>query len=172
MYLLLLNKTTANAEEIHLSDEIMSTTKHYGDMFGLDPDLIRAVIWVESHGISDAKNKSCYGLGQVNPYVWHEEMDNFGYKKSDIYDVEVNIHMTTYILYEYLWDYETETERDVSYALDLYNGNTKAKYYHDRGIKSSYVKKVMKAKKFFWENRPIPEAKTYRLLEDEIQEVA
>ena len=50
------------------SAELVGLTEHYADAFGVDPDLVTAVIWIESRFCPDAVSpKGAIGLGQIMP---------------------------------------------------------------------------------------------------------
>lgn len=48
--------------------ELLSWTEHYAEAFGVDPDLVIAVVWIESRYCPDAVSpKGAVGLGQIMP---------------------------------------------------------------------------------------------------------
>ena len=50
------------------SAELLGWTEHYADAFGVDPDLVTAVVWIESRYCPDAVSpKGAIGLGQIMP---------------------------------------------------------------------------------------------------------
>ncbi len=95
---------------------------------GIDPFLIRALIWRESrfnpltHGEADE-----HGLMQVTPEVgqmWAKANKIDGYKDDDLYDPETNIRAGTWYLDRALkrWN---QTDDPVTFALAEYNAGRK-----------------------------------------------
>lgn len=84
------------------------------------PELIRAIIQVESGGNPDAVSpKNCKGIMQINP----EHLSYFGYSEPDLFDVERNIIAGTRLLREELNRFGGEFD-----ALRAYNcGSPKAR---------------------------------------------
>jgi soluble lytic murein transglycosylase-like protein len=90
----------------------------------------------ESGGNQYAENGSCKGLMQVS-VRWHaDRMEKLGV--ADIYDEYGNILVATDYISELREDYE-----EVSYVLDVYNGNSKATYNYENGILSVYAENVL-----------------------------
>lgn len=51
-----------------LEPGLLELTEHYADAFGVDPDLVIAVVWTESRYCPDAISpKGAIGLGQIMP---------------------------------------------------------------------------------------------------------
>lgn len=91
---------------------------------GVDPFLIRALIWRESrfnpmtHGTADE-----HGLMQVTPEVgqmWAKAMKKTDFKDDDLYDPETNIRVGTWYLNRALKNW-SQTDDPVTFALAQYN---------------------------------------------------
>jgi soluble lytic murein transglycosylase-like protein len=107
-----------------------------GELYGVCPELLMSIIEHESSGNKYAENGSCKGLMQVS-VRWHaDRMEKLGV--TDIYDEYGNILVATDYISELREDYE-----EVSYVLDVYNGNSKATYNYENGILSVYAKSVL-----------------------------
>lgn len=127
---------TAQDNDTYISEEIQEACIKYGEEYGICPELLMAMIEKESSGNPDAKNGSCVGLMQVNKAFHKERMERLGV--DDLTDIDENIHVGTDYLYELFVEYE-----DCGLVLDTYNGNSKAEYYAQNGILSSYAKKIL-----------------------------
>lgn len=110
-------------------DEICT---HYDN---LDPDLIRAVVWVESRYDPNAVNYNgtCIGLMQIST-KWHTaRAESLGVSLEDPYG---NLLTGCDLLSELIYTYKG----DISYALMVYNmGYSGANRLHSQGKVSSYV---------------------------------
>lgn len=118
-----LARQVPNAEE---RLEILKTVHKHATFIGLDPELVLAVIDVESNfdrfAISSA---SALGLMQVMPF-WVEEL---GYSdKNRLFDIDFNILLGCRILRYYL-DMENG---DYIRGLARYNGSVGQRWYSDR----------------------------------------
>lgn len=135
---LITSSTIAVAEikDTYISNEIQDACIKYGEEYNICPELIMAMIEAESSGDPNAKNGTCKGLMQVS-VTWHKErMAEF--EVTDIYDIDGNIHVGTDYLAELI-----EENDEISFALDRYNGNSKATYNYEHGIISPYAKKIL-----------------------------
>ena len=93
----------------------------YGKRFGLEPDLILAVIAVESQFDHFAvSNVGAVGLMQVMPF-WKEEL---GSKEDNLLNIETNIRYGCAILRHYLDRYKS-----LDQALAAYNGSLGSRKY-------------------------------------------
>ena len=107
---------------------ILKTVHHHATQAGLAPELVLAVIDVESNfdrfAISSA---SALGLMQIMPF-W---VDELGYDdKNQLFDIDINILLGCRILKYYL-DME---DGDLIQGLARYNGSTGRRWYGDRVI--------------------------------------
>lgn len=119
-----------------MSEEVQGYCEEIGEMYGICPELLMAIIEAESSGNQYAENGSCKGLMQVS-VKWHaDRMEKLGVV--DIYDEYSNILVATDYLAELRDDYG-----EVSYVLDIYNGNSKAYYNYENGILSKYAGSVL-----------------------------
>lgn len=129
-------RLSAGDRECILSEEVQGYCEEIGEMYGICPELLMAIIEAESSGNQYAENGSCKGLMQVS-VKWHaDRMEKLGVV--DIYDEYSNILVATDYLSELRDDYE-----EVSYVLDIYNGNSKAYYNYENGILSKYAGSVL-----------------------------
>ena len=108
----------------------------YGEEYGICPELLMAVAETESGGDRMARNGSCKGLMQISERWNADRMRRLGV--TDLYDEEQNIHCGADLLAEL-----AERYGEVSYALDRYNGNSRATYNYEHGILSAYARKVL-----------------------------
>ena len=107
-----------------------------GEMYGICPELLMAMIETESSGNPDATNGTCKGLMQVSE-KWHSDrMKRLGVK--DIKDPYGNILVAT----DYLMEL-TEKYEDIGIVLDVYNGNSKAMQNAENGVLSDYASKIL-----------------------------
>lgn len=139
----------------------------YSEMYDVDPNLVLAIIKVESKFKSDAlSSKGAIGLMQIMPStgVWaSEKMKIEGFEENDLYDYDTNIHIGTW----YISSLIDEFDGDIRNAVASYNGgmgNVKSwledESYSQDGINlseipfpetSNYVEKVIKAQGIYRE---------------------
>lgn len=123
-------------EDTYLSEEIQGYCEEIGHEYCVAPELLLAMIETESAGVADAENNGCKGLMQVSER-WHKDrMDNL--MVTDIYDEYSNILVATDYLMELAYKYG-----DIGYVLDVYHGDSKAKYNNEHGILSNYAEKIL-----------------------------
>lgn len=127
---------SAGGNETYISATAYNACEEYGEGYGIQPELLMAIIEAESGGNPRAVNGNCMGLMQVNPNYHSERMQRLDVY--DIYDEEGNIFVGTDYLHELFEEYG-----EVTLVLDLYNGNSKAFYNYDNGIVSDYAQKVL-----------------------------
>ena len=108
-----------------------------GSEYDVPAELLIALIESESSGNPDAQNGNCKGLCQVNQ-KWHTDRMEY-LDVEDITDPYGNILVAVDYLNEIRWD----VGEDWAYVLDIYNGNSKAKFYSDNGIVSTYANKIL-----------------------------
>lgn len=107
-----------------------------GEMYGICPELLMAMIESESSGNPNAQNGNCKGLMQVSG-KWHKDrMKKLGV--ADICDPYGNILVATDYLMELAEKYE-----DIGLVLDVYNGNSKAMQNAEHGKLSEYASKIL-----------------------------
>ena len=110
--------------------EYRDLIKKYSLKYGINPNLIAATIWSESHFNKDAVSPAgAVGMMQLMPNTAGGianqlgEADSFSYDK--LFDAETNIRYGTWYLAHYVEKYQ-----DVSLALVAYNGGfALADYY-------------------------------------------
>lgn len=128
---------TAATKDTYICDEYVGYVGRIAEAYSVCPELIEAIIEAESSGRSDASNGSCVGLMGVSE-KWHKDrMESLGV--TDLYDPYSNILVGT----DYLMDL-ADHYGDVSLALGIYNGNSKAKELYKAGKMTSYAEKVLK----------------------------
>lgn len=121
----------ARADEVkdtYIDTEYQNICYEIGEIYGICPEVLMAIIEVESSGNIDAKNGNCYGLTQINGEVW-------GYEYTTAYE---QIEKCAEILLSYSEDCE-----EISHALSRYNGVKNASELCEQGKMSKYAKKVL-----------------------------
>lgn len=129
-------KVYAHSNDTYLNKDIQKYCKEIGGKYGVCEELLLAMIETESAGVSDAENNGCKGLMQVCERYHKDRMDNL--MVTDIYDEYSNILVATDYLMELADEYG-----DIGYVLDVYHGDSKAKYNYENGILSNYSKKIL-----------------------------
>lgn len=125
------------AEEIPLSEELVQTALTACEQYEVPPQLLFAVMEVESGFQTDAQNGACTGLMQIHsinlPYLQEQIGIN------DLSDPEQNIQAGAFILGGYLSRYNTE---DSLMAYNLGEGGAKKQW--EQGIHgTAYTEKVL-----------------------------
>lgn len=114
---------------------VIQYTNQVSEQYAICPELLQAIVFYESSNKMSAKSGKCVGYMQVSAKYHGGRADKLGVS---IYDGYGNILTGTDYLMELIEEYD-----DVAYALDVYNGNSKAKYNHENGIISSYAGKIL-----------------------------
>lgn len=127
---------TAKGNDTYLSEEIQGYCVEIGEEYGICPELLMAIIEKESSGNSLAENGDCKGLMQISERWHRDRMDRLGVE--NIYDSYGNILVGTDYLMELAEEYG-----DISYVLDIYNGNSKAERNYQNGVLSDYSEKIL-----------------------------
>lgn len=132
------NPTVASTQDndTYISEEIQGYCIEIGEMYGVCPELLMAIVEAESSGNPEAKNGNCLGLMQVSQRWHYDRMERLGV--SDLFDPYGNILVGTDYLMELAYKYG-----DLGLVLDKYNGNSKAEYNAENGIVSEYANKVL-----------------------------
>lgn len=129
----------ANGKEndTYIAEEYQQYCVEIGNMYGICPELLMAMIESESSGNPNAQNGNCKGLMQVSG-KWHKDrMKKLGV--ADICDPYGNILVATDYLMELAEKYE-----DIGMVLMVYNGDSRAKDYWDgTGKLSKYADKIL-----------------------------
>lgn len=125
------------AEGIPLSEELVQTALTACEQYEVPPQLLFAVMEVESGFQTDAQNGACTGLMQIHsinlPYLQEQIGIN------DLSDPEQNIQAGAFILGGYLSRYNTE---DSLMAYNLGEGGAKKQW--EQGIHgTAYTEKVL-----------------------------
>ena len=136
---LVLPKSVMAKEEIeptHISVEAQVSCYEYGEMYGICPELLMAMIEAESSGNPKAENGDCKGLMQISER-WHTgRMEEIG--ADDIWSETDNIHIGANYLHELFNRYE-----DVALVLMIYNGESDAIEKAENGYISDYARKIL-----------------------------
>lgn len=131
-------------EEVKLPEEIEQSCTYYASLYGLAPEFVEGIIWVESRGIKDVRNGSCIGICQINldsqKDRLYSSMELVG--TDDPYDYDAQIRTCCSLLYDLYWISADEVE-DLIYVTAAYNGQSKARENSEKGIISSYSQKVL-----------------------------
>ncbi len=131
--MILTTPTTAiskSNEKVVIPDEIITSCEYYGSMYGICPEILEAIIWVESRCKRNAVNDTCVGICQINKSSQSERL----YKSakicntSDILDYDVQIRTACDLIYELCW-ISADEENDIGYVLMAYNGDSNADDY-------------------------------------------
>lgn len=111
----LLIPTKAYALDFMYADDIYTMAEEISKPYNISPELVQAIIWTESRYATDAVNKNCKGLMQVNEKCHKDRMDRLGV--TDLYNPYDNIRVGVDYLSELYMMYE-----DTGVVLDMYNG--------------------------------------------------
>ena len=123
-------------EPTHISVEAQVSCYEYGEMYDICPELLMAMIEVESSGNPKAENGDCKGLMQISER-WHTaRMAEIG--ADDIWCETDNIHIGANYLNELFNRYE-----DVALVLMVYNGESDAVEKAENGYISDYARKIL-----------------------------
>ena len=123
-------------EPTHISVEAQVSCYGYGEMYDICPELLMAMIEVESSGNPKAENGDCKGLMQISER-WHTaRMAEIG--ADDIWSETDNIHIGANYLHELFNRYE-----DVALVLMVYNGESDAVEKAENGYISDYARKIL-----------------------------
>lgn len=118
-------------------DDEFAFIEDIAEQYGLDTELVHAIIMVESNYDSNAvSSANCLGLMQISP-KWHaDRMERLGV--TDLFDPYGNVLVGCDYLSELLEDY------DLEFALMIYNqGLDSATRTYQSSGQSGYSKKVM-----------------------------
>lgn len=123
---------------IEIPDEIAFWCEYHGKKYGICPEILEAVCWVESRCTQDAQSpdKSCKGLMQIKPACHTKRMQRLN--ALNVFGISDNIKIGA--------DYLTELggNEDIAVALTIYNGQSEAKIEKARnGEYSGYVKNIL-----------------------------
>ena len=125
------------AEGIPLSEELVQTALTACEQYEVPPQLLFAVMEVESGFQTDAQNGACTGLMQIHSINLPYLQEQIGI--SDLSDPEQNIQAGAFILGGYLSRYSTE---DSLMAYNLGEGGAKKQW--EQGIHgTAYTEKVL-----------------------------
>lgn len=111
--------STAQPASSFISKEAQESCVKYGEEYGICPELLMAMIELESSGRPDAESGGCKGLMQISDRRHKDRMERL--EVANIYDVEGNIHVGADYLAELFEKYE-----DVGIVLMVYHGEKDA----------------------------------------------
>jgi len=115
-----------------LSPEIVIAAYRYGRKYGIEPELLLAMAFVESSFNPHAVNHGCYGVYQINYHIWHKVMALNPYK---LLEIDYNTEAACQILSGYI----ARCNGDVFRAVHWFNNGPSGKYNNRK-----YVLKVRK----------------------------
>lgn len=121
-----------------IPDEYIDYIIEISDMYGIQPELIMAIIETESRGIPTVVNETygCYGLMQINKSCHLSRMDRLGV--TDLYDPYSNILVGVDYLMEMSEDYE-----DIAEVLMHYHGEKNVNSKLESGKLSNYANTIL-----------------------------
>lgn len=117
----------AELEDTYISQYQRDLCIYYGIEYGICPELLMALIEVESSGRQSAVNGTCAGICQINSAVWGKQETE-----------ELQIIKCCEILLIYL-----DEEPDIGYALGKYNGDSRTKRLYEAGKNTEYAEKIL-----------------------------
>lgn len=124
------------AEEIEVPRDVIKASEEIGGAYGICPETLQAMCYVESTFQPDAENGGCVGIMQVST-KWHKDrMRRLGV--TDLKDMRQNMLVAADYLSELAEDGE-----DLEIALMKYHGETDIYNRLDAGETSWYVEKVL-----------------------------
>lgn len=128
---------TNEIKDTWISEEQQEYCREIGKQYSICPELLMAMIEVESSGREDVVNGNCVGLLQINEQWHRERMKRLGV--SDLKDGYSNIKVGA----DYLSELFEENEGDLYLVLMKYNMlHDKAEGFVEQGIYSEYSLKV------------------------------
>lgn len=133
-----MNYETFTAWDVPLDKDLQLYIYELGERYGIESELILAVIGIESNYKADVigDNGNSYGLMQVQP-KWHEERMT-QYNVTDLLNPYENVLIGTDYLAECIG------KGGLEWGLHCYNGGqAQANAYAEQGIISEYAESVM-----------------------------
>lgn len=124
-----------------IPDEYREYFDEIGAEFSICPELLESIAYYESRFFPDVKNKSCYGLMQVNVKVHAERIKKYGYTEDDMLTAYPNIKVAADLLAELFENYGD----DDPIILLLYSGAgwDAVDRYKENGFITDYVDDVL-----------------------------
>ena len=129
-------KADASPADTYISKQYQEYCREIGDRYGICPELLEAMIEVESSGNALARNGNCKGLLQIDTTYHKERMEKL--EVSNVYDEKGNILVAADYLMELFQEYG-----DVGTALMVYNGSRGAVDMGERGEFTDYADKIL-----------------------------
>lgn len=121
----------------YIRQEYIQYCIQIGEMFGIEPELLVAMIETESSGNANASNGYAYGLMQVAPSANKEQMAKLGvYNLMNPYG---NILVGTYLIHKY-----RNEGNEIGLALMRYNGQADAYQRARTGNLSYYARSIIR----------------------------
>ena len=128
---------TSGIEETYISKEIQNICVEVGNMYGICPEFLMAIIEAESSGNPNAVNGGCKGLMQIYEKYHLDRMKRLGV--TNIFDTYGNILVGADYLAELFEKYE-----DPGMVLLVYNGDSRANdFWNGTAELSAYANKVL-----------------------------
>lgn len=126
-------------EQKRTEDEVVLYSQELGEQFGVEPEIIQAIVEVESDYCSTVHGRNGWGLMQIIPSCHESRLNKYGYSKEDLLDAYKNMVIGTDCFAEIF-----SRHPDIEYALVCYNkGEGGAAAYGRRT--SAYSDAVMRA---------------------------
>lgn len=121
---------------VEVPEDVIRISEELGQQYGICPETIQAVAWVESRFDPEAENDGCTGIMQVSG-KWHKDrMARLGVE--DLKDTKGNMTVAVDYLSELVEDGE-----DMEIALMRYHGESRIMEKLSEGELSEYVDKVL-----------------------------
>ena len=109
------DKINAANTELDVPVRIEASAIEWGRVYGISPEFLMAVAFVESSYDPNAINGNCIGLMQINQSFHYERMQNLGVL--NLWDPDQNMHVAADYLAELFQEYN-----EAVVVLAIYNG--------------------------------------------------
>lgn len=134
--LLFLSLAAGAQETVEVPQEVAGISQELGQQYGICPETIQAICWVESRFSPDAENDGCLGIMQVSERWHRDRMERLGV--TDLTDTEGCMRVAVDYLSELVEDGE-----DMERALMRYHGESRIMERLSEGELSAYVDQVL-----------------------------
>lgn len=121
---------------LEVPEEVIQISEELGEQYGICPELIQTICYVESRFQPDAENGGCIGIMQVSER-WHgDRMDRLGV--TDLTDMRGNMLVAVDYLAEL-----AEGGEDIAKVLMRYHGESDVDEKLSRGEVSRYAERIL-----------------------------
>ena len=117
--------------------EYQTYCEQIGAQYSIEPELLEAMMELESSGKPQVHNGNCKGLMQINEPFHKQRMEELGV--TNIYDPHSNILVAADYMRELF-----ETYEDMGTVLMVYNGSSNAIEMGENGIYTEYATGIMR----------------------------